>query len=105
MAKIIKRKIWWNPVEGEDVVNYKVYTALQGTDFTYDLPAIQVEATITEVLAPEDFPEGTFDIDTNYNVWITAVDDVGNESDPLELNAPFDFVAPSSPSGGGVSSV
>jgi len=101
MSKISKKRIFWSPVEGEDVVGYRVYVAPETALFSYGLSF--VETPETHVTAPDSFPSGTFDIDQVYNVWITAVDDVGNESDPLALISPFDFVAPSSPSSGGIS--
>lgn len=100
MAKIAKKEIYWLPVEGADVMGYRVYAVAQGTPFSYALPFIgSVDAS---VVAPDDFPAGTFDADITYDIFITAVDDVGNESDPLALSAPFDFVAPNPPTDGGI---
>lgn len=102
MPKIKKKRIWWDDVIGPDVVGYHVYVAPQGIEFDYAMPHTEVAAGDTEIIAPDGFPEGMFDLDVNYSVWITTVDDMGNESDPLLLTAPFDFVAPPAPSAGGV---
>lgn len=100
MSKIIKKEIFWTPVEGSDVVGYRVYIGKHDTPFSYDLPF--VESFDSSVVVPDSFPPNTFDEDTTYSIFITAVDDVENESDPLVLSAPFDFVAPNPPASGGI---
>lgn len=98
MARIMLKEIWWNGVDGAS--GYNVYIAKEPGSFSYNLEHIQTEET--RVVAPDDFPPGTFDVETDYYIWITAVDAQGNESDPLQLTHPFDFVPPGVPSGGGV---
>lgn len=100
MPRIQEKEIYWSSVEGSDVVGYRVYTAESTIAFSYTLPYITT--TSISVIAPTDFPSGTFDIETDYNIWITAIDDAGNESDPLALTSPFDFLPPNPPSDGGV---
>ena len=102
--RIVKRRIWWEPVPVVDLVNYRIYWALTPTPFGYELPAIEAPKEVTEVVAPTDFPEGTFEVDGDYNIWVTAVDEVGNESDPLALSGRFDFTPPPAPLSGGIES-
>lgn len=103
MAKIVKRRIWWDhPVDVPDLAGYRVYIALAPVTFGYDLSNIETGPDRLEVIAPDDFPAGTFDQEGDYFIWITAFDEVGNESDPLALSARFDFIPPPAPLNGGI---
>lgn len=101
MAKIASKVIWWKQVN--DAVSYNVRIVKDGTDFSYATkPAsvVQQEAgrdgELEVDLAGLEFAEGTYDI------YITAQDKRGNESDPFELaDAVLDFVPPAAPSDGG----
>lgn len=104
MPKIVKRRIWWDPVNVDDLVGYRVYYAPAQTPFDYSLPYI-IKERITdgcEAVAPDDFPVGVFNQEAQYSIWVTAVDEVGNESDPLALSGRFDFIPPPAPSNGGI---
>ena len=102
MAKIVKRRIWWNAVDAVDLAGYRIYIDQGADSFSYSLPFIQVAHNVTEVVAPDAFPAGTFAAEIDYNVWITALDLGGNESDPLALSGYFDFIPPPAPSAGGI---
>lgn len=95
MAKVIPRTIKWDPSAAADVVAYRVYVAKDPMQPDYDSPRAEVAGT--EIIAPDGFPQGTFDEDTLYNIGVSAVDDIGNESDITVVSAPFDFVAPDAP--------
>ena len=102
MAKIIRKRIFWTPGVGPDVVAHRVYVAKEEEVLDYSSPHIEVPMPNAECFAPDDFPQDIFDEDVNYRVGISAVDDVGNESDIGEIAVPFDFLAPMTPTGIGV---
>jgi hypothetical protein len=93
MAKIKSKTISWNPSVSDDVVEYKVYYKLDdGAPIEYSTDFIST--TVPEVTAPGDFPEGTFDTEGDYRIGVGVVDDVGNESDIVEVVHPFDVNPP-----------
>ena len=100
MSKIVQKQIWWDPVDAADLAGYRVYTALAGNAFSYNLPFIETDAP--DVNAPEDFPADTFATEADYSIWVTALDIGGNESDPLALSGRFDFIPPPAPVNGGI---
>lgn len=98
MARIEPKTISWNKSESSDVQKYRVYyKPADGTPFGYDAP--RIETQVTEVQAPEDFPEGTFDLEGDYLIGVSAVDSMGNESDIVEVTHPFDLNPPKPPTG------
>lgn len=98
MAYINSKNISWNPSTSDDVVGYRVrYKVADGNPIVYTDPYLVVGNTL--VVAPNDFPSGTFDNDTDYTLGVSAVDDMGNESDIIELDTPLDFVPPQPPTG------
>jgi hypothetical protein len=58
----------------------------------------------TELIVPDEWPEFPKEPGIYY-IGITSRDDVGNQSDPFLLSWLFKFLAPPSPSKGGVESV
>jgi len=104
MPRVVQSKrIWWEAVAASDLVGYKVYWAKAPADFSYDLPNVkEVSKETTEIIVPVDLPAEQFEQDVNYNIWVTSVDDQGNESDPLLLVGQFDFTPPPKPATGGV---
>lgn len=103
--KIVQRRIWWSAVPTEDLAVYHVYYAAAGTEFSYALPFVSVPKTQAFAFAPQDFPAGAFPDEADYSIWVSAVDEVGNESDPLALSGRFDFIPPAAPATGGIESV
>jgi hypothetical protein len=107
MPLIRKRRIWWEPVAG--AVAYLVYVNAEGKTidpdrFTWrEAPGVisRRVAGYTEIVLPDEWPEFPEKPGT-YVIAITARDDAGNESDPLLLTGVFNFVAPPSPSKGGI---
>ena len=95
--RTIKKRIRWDPSLAADVAVYRVYVEKEPTAVGYDSQYIEVTAPTTQVVVPDDFPAGTFSEDTLYNMGISALDDLGNESDITPVSAPFDFVAPDAP--------
>jgi len=99
MAKIASKVLFWASVS--DASSYNIRIVPDGTAFDYALPpTLQVvQGTGAEHeadLAGTSLEEGVYD------VYVTAQDSAGNESDPLEFqDAVLDFTPPSAPSFGG----
>ena len=103
MARIESKTISWNPSEAEDVAGYRVYykPAAEEDSIQYGDPFI--ETTDAQVMAPDDFPDGSFSEEGDYLVGVSALDEAGNESDIAEVVHPFDLTAPPMPTGLSVS--
>lgn len=103
MAKIVSRKLRWDPVEGSS--GYKVYfeATTPGVPFTYESANVNVGSppvdgdgkvgiffnAVPELAA---LPEGVYDFA------VTAYDEAGNESDFAEVESvPLDLTAPAAP--------
>lgn len=86
----------WGAPPDPDVVGFIVRWAIPPTAVEYNPevnPGFNV-GMVTQVALP--LP-GMPNIDGELTIGLTAVDDVGNESDPAEITFPFDFIAPSPP--------
>ncbi len=98
MSDVKKKRIRWTAANDSDIVAHRLIVAPEGVELTKDTtPMIEVAMPTTQVIAPDDFPEGTFGEDTNYRIGIFSVDDVGNTSDIAMVTSPFDFIAPGAP--------
>jgi len=95
MANVRKYQISWTKATASDIIGYKIYYVPDGEELNYGSPNVSV-GDVDSVIIPDDVPEFPF-IDGNYQIGITAVDDVGNESDFLMKTVPFDLVAPDAP--------
>ena len=99
MAVVRKKRVRWDADPNTpDIIAHKVYVAKEADVLDYASPNVQVTMPQTEIILPDAYPPGTFDEDVNYQVGISAVDDVGNESNIVIVTAPFDFIAPGAPS-------
>lgn len=108
MAIIVKKRIYWTPVVAADLVGYRVRVAKAGISFSKDLPYVSIGTTVAgdgkmELIAPDGFPAGTFQEDTDYQIWISSVDRGGNEANPFLLVSYLDFVPPPPVTDGGLS--
>ena len=96
MAKLKKRKIRWRPSKSPQVVGYRLYWALDGK-LDYDSKRVDL-GNVTEVILPDDienFPVASGPVEFG----LTAVDELGNESDMATLRAPYQFQVPAAPTG------
>jgi hypothetical protein len=102
LAKIVARKLRWNPSPG--ATGYKIYFGTDDFMFRYDGDSVDVELPpvvdgkheilVTDYEQLSGLPEGIYDLA------VTAYDEAGNESDFAEVeNVPLDFVAPAAPTG------
>jgi hypothetical protein len=107
MPFIRKRRIWWEPVP--EATSYVVY--ISKDDIISDPAKFLWEHTSdvffkpvigkTELIVPDEWPEFPKEPGI-YHIGITSRDDAENQSDPLLLSGLFKFLAPPSPSKGGV---
>ena len=99
MAKIASKVLFWASVS--DAALYNIRIMPDGTPFDYDIPPILVQTHIGGAeheadLAGAQLAEGIYD------VYVTAQDAAGNESDPLDFqDAVLDFTPPAAPAAGG----
>jgi hypothetical protein len=107
MPLILKRRIWWEPVP--EAASYVVYVSKDdkihnSAKFLWEnTPDIVSKPVIgkTELIVPDEWPEFPKEPGT-YHIGITSRDDVWNQSDPLLLSGLFKFLAPPSPTKGGI---
>ena len=94
MAKIKKRRLRWTASDSAQVVGYKLYWS-ESSDVNYDSKCTTL-GNITEIVLPDDVdsfkPEGGPIV-----FGITALDELGNESDMTTLVAPYQFNVPKAP--------
>jgi hypothetical protein len=94
MAKIRRRKIRWDASFSSDIVGYKVYWAVGG-EVNYDSDFVKV-GMCEEIILPDGIPSFPLTRD-KIEIGVTAVNEIGNESDMAKLSAPFQFSLPESP--------
>jgi len=110
MPFIRKRRIWWEPVS--EATSYIVYVSKDSkmsdpAKFLWEnTPGIISKPVFgkTEVIIPDEWPEFPMNPGTYY-IGITSRDDIGNQSDPFLSSGLFKFLAPPSPSKGGIESL
>ena len=110
MPLIHKRRIWWERVA--EATSYVVYVSKDSkirdpAKFSWEnTPDIVFKPVIgkTELIIPDEWPDFPKKPGT-YHIGITSRDDVGNQSDPFLLSGLFKFLAPPSPSKGGIESL
>ena len=88
MAKIRKRKLRWIESSSAQVVGYKHYWSENG-EVNYDSKCVML-GNATEIVLPDEIdsfkPNGG-----PIEFGITAIDEIGNESDMVTLIAPYQF--------------
>jgi hypothetical protein len=105
MPKIVARKIRWNPVEGATA--FKIYfdNYVEGMQFTYEMPNVNVgvpplDGDGKHVVFLNSQPEFAALPEGEYDFAVTALDAAGNESDFAEVEkVPLDLTAPNAPTG------
>ena len=94
MAKIKRRKLKWIASGSSQVVGYKLYWSENGA-VKYDSQCA-ILGNVTEIILPDDvnsfIPNGG-----PIEFGITALDELGNESDMITLKAPYQFNVPKAP--------
>jgi hypothetical protein len=110
MPLIRKRRVWWEPVP--EATSYVAYVSKEDkihdpAQFLWEnTPDIVSKPVIgkTELIVPDEWPEFPKEPGT-YHIGITSRDDAGNQSGPFLLSGLFKFLAPPSPSKGGIESL
>jgi hypothetical protein len=94
MSKMKKRRLSWVASNSSQVISYKLYwTEEGGVDYTSQSADL---GNITSVVLPDDvadFSPGNGPVEFG----ITAIDELGNESDMVTLFAPYQFSVPEAP--------
>jgi predicted phage tail protein len=103
MAKLAKKVIWWSDVV--DAAKYAIRVVTSGSAFDYATTPIAelVEGTVG---ADQEFDLSTVAASLtkgSYDIYVTALDVAGNESDPftLAVSTALNFTAPAAPTAGG----
>jgi len=94
MAKVKKRRLLWKPSTSSNVIAYKLYWAEEGK-VDYD-SACALIGNVAEVVLPEQVPSFPM-VKGPIELGITAVNEIGNESDMMILDTPFQFSVPDAP--------
>lgn len=105
MAKIVSRKLRWDPVAGSTGFNLYFGSTTPGEPFTYESPHLNVgvpplDADGKHVVFFNQYPELQGLAEGVYDFAVTAYDEAGNESDFAEVEGvPLDLTAPAAPTG------
>ncbi len=94
MAKVRKIRVRWSASTGSNVVGYKLYWAVGG-GVNYDSDFNEVGKR-TEVILPDEVPSFAL-VAGDIELGVTAVTEIGNESDMAKFSLPLDFTAPDAP--------
>ncbi|MGD9045423.1 MAG: hypothetical protein PVG06_17045 [Desulfobacterales bacterium] len=94
MAKIKRRKLKWMASDSSQVVGYKLYWSENGA-VEYDSQCA-ILGNVTEIILPDDVSSFTPN-GGSIEFGITALDELGNESDMITLKAPYQFNVPKAP--------
>lgn len=96
MAKVKKRRLLWEASTSSNVIGYKLYWSENGV-VNYDSPCAMI-GNVTEIILPDQVPSFPV-VKGSVELGITAVNEIGNESDMMIYSAPFQFSVPEAPTG------
>ena len=96
MAKMKKRRLSWKASNSSQVVGYKLYWSVGG-GVGYHSSCVRLN-NVTEIVLPDDVASFT-PVHGPIEFGITAIDELGNESDMATLFAPYQFSVPEAPQG------
>ena len=88
MAKMKKRRLSWKASNSSQVVGYKLYWSVGG-GVGYNSDCVRLN-NVTEIVLPDDVASFT-PANGPIEFGITAIDELGNESDMVTLFAPYQF--------------
>lgn len=102
MARLTTKTLWFTASTSPDVVNYRLYYAV-GKDATVDYSSSFVDI---QLKTEYDLSKLPVQVEDFYTFAVSAIDDVGNESDLSTTagwkNVPLDLAAPVPPTAGGI---
>ena len=96
MAKMKKRRLSWRASNSSQVVGYKLYWSAGG-GVGYHSSCVRLN-NVTEIVLPDDVAS-FMPANGPMEFGITAIDELGNESDMATLFAPYQFSVPEAPQG------
>jgi hypothetical protein len=94
MAKLKKRRFRWEVSNSSQIVGYKLYWSEWG-GVNYDSKCAEL-GNVREIVLPDGVPAFT-PANGPVEFGLTAVDELGNESDMAKLYAPYQFSVPETP--------
>jgi len=94
MARMKKFKLSWKPSESDLLVGYKLYWSINGP-VNYSSNSIKL-SKINELDMPDIVVRRALSGESIY-LGISAVDEMGNESDIRTLSEPYNFSVPQAP--------
>ena len=94
MSKMKKRKFRWDVSKSSQIVGYKLYWSEWG-GVDYNSPCAEL-GNVSAVVLPDDVAAFT-PASGPVEFGLTAVDELGNESDMAILYAPYQFSVPEAP--------
>jgi len=94
MAKIKRRRLKWVASSSPQVIGYKLYWSENGK-LNYDSQWAML-GNVTEIVLPDDVESFTPN-GGPIELGVTAVDELGNESDMVTLTASYQFNIPKAP--------
>ena len=94
MAKMKKRKFRWGVSNSSQIVGYKLYWSEWG-GVDYDSKCVEL-GNVNEIVLPDDVAAFT-PANGPVEFGLTAVDELGNESDMARVYAPYQFSVPEAP--------
>ena len=93
-GKVKRKRLRWQPSASPDVTGYILYWSRYG-EVHYGSEHAQV-GKVTEVILPDDVP--SFPLDKGkLELGVSAVNQLGNESDLTKLTVRFNFSVPGAP--------
>jgi hypothetical protein len=94
MARVKRRKLKWKASNSSQVIGYKLYWA-EGGGVNYD-SEFEFLGNVKEIILPDDVK--TFPIVQEIiELGVTALNEIGNESNMIKFNANFQFSVPNAP--------
>ena len=100
MAKIASKVLFWSSVD--DAANYNIRIIPDQTEFSYDHTPEIIVTHDSSLSEHEADLAGTVLNEGIYDIYVSAEDTAGNESDPLGFqDAALDFTPPAAPAAGG----
>ena len=94
MARIKKRRLKWKASKSSQVIGYRLYWAAGG-GVNYD-SEFEFLGNVTEIILPDDVKTFPIVRDT-IELGVTALNEIGNESNMIKINAHFQFSVPRAP--------
>lgn len=97
MAKVKTATLTFDEADLTDVVSFRVYYSQGDAGVSYKSPFITIPVVAGQTEYPVEFPTTVPVTDGQWNLGVSALDDMGNESDMDAISPFFDFIPPAKP--------